>query len=78
LSPQRFEKTKSFSQLRDASDKNFLLLNSNFAGLVEAIHLKSQSKPELGRILTDKKYKEAQAKPKEVALWCFVKQQQKS
>lgn len=38
------------------SDKNFLLMNSRFSGLFDAIEHKTYSKPELGRILTDKGY----------------------
>ena len=61
-------------QTKEATDKNFLLLNPNFSGLISAIQHKSQSRPELGRILSDKGYKELKYKKKEVALWAFVKE----
>jgi hypothetical protein len=57
------------------SDKNFLLMNPRFAGLFDAIEHKTYSKPELGRILTDKGYANCKDyKPQQVALWAFVKE----
>ena len=51
------QKSKSIRQpQKEFSDRNFLLLNHRFAGMLDALELKSGQKPELGRILTDKGY----------------------
>lgn len=41
---------------------------------MDAIEYKQHSKPELGRILTDKAYK-VQPKKKETAIWAYAKDQ---
>lgn len=52
-------------------------MNPRFAGLFDAIEHKTYSKPELGRILTDKGYANCKDyKPQQVALWAFVKENQ--
>jgi hypothetical protein len=68
------------SELRtgiQATDRSYLLLNPNFTGLIDAIQHKAQSKPELGRILTDlnQNNQKFEKKKKELALFCFVKSQ---
>lgn len=74
------QRKATFSQrsIKEPTDRNFLLLNPNFSGLIDAIQLKSQSKPELGRILSDKGYKNQPKVKKEVALWAFVKEARNS
>jgi hypothetical protein len=42
---------------RKASDRSHILLNDNFAGLINNIKMKEGSGYEIGRILTDKGYK---------------------
>lgn len=58
---------------KEVTDRNYLLLNDNFAGLIDSIQLKSGTRPELGRILTDKGYKEQPKIKKEFALYAHVK-----
>jgi hypothetical protein len=50
---------------KDLTDKNFLLLSSNFAGLVDNIRHKSGNAPELGRILNDKGYRDQKMSKKD-------------
>ena len=53
----QLQKSKSIRQQpKEFTDRNFLLLNHRFAGMLDALELKSGHKPELGRILTDKGY----------------------
>ncbi len=61
---------------KEMTDRNYLLLNSNFAGLIDSISLKQGTKPELGRILTDKGYKEQVRQKKDYGLYVFVKETQ--
>lgn len=39
------------------TDRNYLILNSNFTSLIESIKYRALQTPELGRILKDKGYK---------------------
>ena len=47
---------QSSQKPKEISDKNYLLLNDKFAGLIGNLSLKAGTKPELGRILSEKGY----------------------
>ena len=59
---------------KKVNDRSHLLLNDNFAGLINNIKLKQGSGYQIGRILTDKGYKEAKYEKKEYALHAFTKE----
>lgn len=65
---------KAKHAVKEVTDRNYLLLNENFAGLIDSIQLKTGTRPELGRILTDKGYKQQPKNKKEYALYAYVKE----
>ena len=54
-----------------------MILNPNYKELMQSIQHKMNRKPELGRILTDKKYDKVSSESSEVALWAHVKEERR-
>ena len=61
------------SSRKDFDDKNCLIMQPCFQDMFKKLKYKQDARPELGRILRDKRYDKVDAEEKEVALWAFVK-----